>query len=94
MLYLIEIHSKFYDFYPASKVTLAGIKFNLDLGAQGKRTALTDIEKVFEMLGFETFMKVAKVSVADLKSYLNPDQLASVTEVKFGTKRRVKIVKL
>ena len=79
---------------PGSKVTLAGIKFNLDLGAQGQRTALTDIEKVFEMLGFETFMKVAKVSVTDLKSYLNPDQLAEVTESKFSIKRRVKIVKL
>lgn len=77
-----------------SKATLPGIDFELQLGAQGQRTSLTDIEKVFEFLGFETFMKVAKVSVSDLKSYLNPDQLAEVTESKFAIKRRVKIVKL
>ncbi len=79
---------------PSVKATLAGIKFNLDLGAQGQRTSLTDIEKVFELLGFETFMKVAKVNVVDLKAYLNPDQLAEVTVSEFAIKRRVKIVKL
>ena len=79
---------------PGIEVTLPGINFELQLGAQGQKTALTDIEKVFELLGFETFMKVAKINVADLKAYLNPDQLAEVTESKFGIKRRVKIEKL
>ena len=80
---------------PSVKVTIPGEAFELELGAKGQKTILTDVDKVFEILGFETFMKVAKVSVSDLKSYLNPDQLEEVTEIKAGAiKRRVKIVKL
>lgn len=79
---------------PEVKVTLPGIDYELQLGAQGKKMELVDAEAAFEMLEFDLFLKLAKISVANLKAYLNPDQLAKVTESKFKIKRRVKIVKL
>jgi len=79
---------------PDVKITLPGIDYELELGPQGQRIELVNPEKVFEILGFDLFMKLAKISAADLKSYLNPDQFAEVTVSKFAIKRRVKVVKL
>ena len=45
---------------PEVKVTLPGIDYELQLGAQGKRMELIDAEAAFEMLEFDLFLKLAK----------------------------------
>lgn len=76
---------------PSEKITLSGSEYELQLAAQGKRTELSDTERLFEILGLELFLKLATVKVADLKSYLNPDQLVEVTSSSYAIKRRVKL---
>ena len=79
---------------PSVKFVLMGNDYEVPLSAQGKRTELVDPEKAAFFLGDELFMKLAKVSVADLKAYLTPDQLEHVMKTSYKIKRRVKIEKL
>lgn len=76
---------------PSEKISLTGSEYEVQLAAQGKRTELSDTERLFEILGLELFLKLATVKVADLKSYLNPDQLVEVTSSSYAIKRRVKL---
>lgn len=76
---------------PSEKISLTGSEYELQLAAQGKRTELSDTERLFEILGLDLFLKVATVKVADLKAYLNPDQLAEVTSSSYAIKRRMKL---
>lgn len=76
------------------KVTLQGITHEMQLGMKGNKTELVDAERAFELLGFELFLKLAKVSITALKEYMTPEQVAEVTKVERKNKRRIKVVKL
>lgn len=72
-------------------VTLLGEDYDLVIGPKGQRTSITDPLAAAKMLGEDLFLKLAKVSITDLKKYLTPEQVAQVTETKYSTKRRVKV---
>jgi hypothetical protein len=76
---------------PSASVSLLGNEFELKVGPQGSRLEITNTELLSDMLGMELFLKLAKVSVTDLKAYLTPDQLVQVTKSEFAIKRRVKV---
>lgn len=76
---------------PAEKISLMGSEYEVKLAAQGKRTELSDAEKLLEIVGLELFLKLVSVKVADLKAYLTPDQLAQVTTSSYAIKRRMKL---
>ncbi len=79
---------------PSVKFTLIGSEYEVPLSAQGQRTELVDADQAQDFLGDELFMKLAKVSITDLKAYLTPDQLEQVVETSYKIKRRVKAEKL
>ena len=76
---------------PSAPIELLGNEFELKVGPMGSRLEISNTELLSDMLGMELFLKLAKVSVADLKAYLTPDQLAQVTKSEFAIKRRVKV---
>lgn len=76
------------------KYTLVGNEYELQLGAQGVRAAVTSNEEVIDEIGIELFQKIAKVSMTDLKAYCTPEQLEKITKKSFAIKRRVKVEKI
>ena len=78
-------------FDEATDVTLFGEEFDLVIGPKGQRTTLVDTLKAAEMLGEDLFLKLATISITNLKKYLTPEQVEAVTETKYATKRRVKV---
>ena len=76
---------------PGTPLELQGFENELKIGAQGQKVALTDIEACKDILGEETFMALATISVANLKKYLTPEQLEAVTESSYAIKRRLKV---
>lgn len=76
---------------PSQKITLTGEDYELQLGAQGLRASITDMELAVDLLGDELFLKLAKITMKDLQAYLTPEQLEQVTAKKYVSKRRVKI---
>lgn len=79
---------------PSQPVNLVGDENELQVGAQGQRTSITNMALAVDLLGEELFLKLAKITMKDLQAYLTPEQLEQVTEKKYATKRRVKIAKL
>jgi hypothetical protein len=78
---------------PSDTVELSGDHWVLEIGACSRNSAdITSIQKVRDMLGEETFMKLAKITLTDLKKYLNPEQLDTVLETETGYKKGRKIV--
>ncbi len=75
----------------AHKITLTGIDYELQLGAKGNKTSITNMELAVDFLGEELFLKIAKITMKDLQAYLTPEQLEQVTASERSTKRRVKI---
>lgn len=73
------------------KITLTGEDYELQLGPQGLRTSIKNMEHAVDMLGEELFLKLAKITMKDLQAYLTPEQLAEVTVQEYKNKRRVKI---
>ena len=76
---------------PGTSLELQGFENELKIGAQGTRVSLTDIETCRDHLGEEVFLKLATISVANLKKYLTPEQLDEVTESSYSIKRRMKV---
>ena len=70
---------------------LQGYENELKIGAKGEKTALTDIELARDILGEETFMKLVSISITDLKKYMTPDQVESVSSKSYAIKRRIKV---
>lgn len=62
---------------------------DVKIGKRGTARSVTDMDKAVEMLGTDTFMKIAKIGLADLDKYLNPDQLELVTVTKVTNTRRI-----
>ena len=76
---------------PDTPVVLDGNEYKISLGTQGTRLVVADSEAVVDEIGAELFMKLAKVSITDLKAYCTPEQLELITKKTFGIKRRVKV---
>jgi len=72
-------------------LTLHGYEHEVVLGPKGNMTDVVNTAKAADYLGFELFVKLAKLSVTDLQQYLTPDQFAEVTKKTAKRKRRVKI---
>lgn len=76
---------------PSASIDLQGEENELKVGPQGQRAELVDTEKAMDILGQELFLKLAKISMTDLKAYMTPEQISEVTESKYAIKRRVKV---
>jgi len=76
---------------PGTPMVLNGNEYRISLGAQGVKLVAADNEAVIDELGLELFMKLAKVSTTDLKSYCTPEQLEKITTSTFSIKRRIKV---
>ena len=79
---------------PSVSIDLQGNESELKVGPKGQRTELADAEKAMDILGTELFLKLAKISITDLKAYMTPEQLAEVTQSTYAIKRRVKVEQL
>ena len=76
---------------PSTPMVLDGDEYQIKLGAQGVKLISEDSEAVIDELGMELFLKLAKVSMTDLKAYCTPDQLERITTKTFAIKRRIKV---
>lgn len=72
-------------------ITLLGEDYDLVIGPKGQRTEVTNTLRAAELLGEDLFLKLATVSITNLKKYLTPEQVAEVTKTEYKTKRRVKV---
>ena len=72
-------------------VTLSGTKMDIGLTPKGNSTTITDMEQAKAWLGQELFMKIAKITLADLKTYLSGMQIEKITKEERTSKRRVTI---
>lgn len=70
------------------KYTVTGDEYQVQLGARGNKTSLNSNETIIDEIGHELFMKLAKVSVTDLKAYCTPDQLTKLTTAVVSPKRK------
>lgn len=70
---------------------LEGEKYEALFGKMGNQAEITDKALVREMLGDELFFELAKISITDLRSYLNPKQLKKVLQEERKMKRRIKV---
>jgi len=74
---------------PDAGLEVATKEGTLKIGVCATQREITNIDKAIEFLGMETFMKLAKISLSDLDKYLNPEQIAMVTETKVTEQRRI-----
>ena len=76
---------------PSVPLDLQGYENELKLGAKGEKVSLSDIEAVRDILGEETFMKLATITITNAKKYMTPEQLESVSSKSYAIKRRMKV---
>ena len=76
---------------PAVPLNLQGYENELKIGAKGEKVSLTDIEAVRDILGDETFMKLATITITNAKKYMTPEQLDAVSSKSYAIKRRMKV---
>ena len=62
---------------------------DVKVGKQSTSRSITDMAKAIALLGKETFMKIAKISLSDLDKYLNPEEVAQVTKTELTDTRRI-----
>jgi len=71
-------------------LTLYGEKFMVVGGACAVEREIADIDKIVEMVGPETFLKIAKVPLKAVDDYLTPEQKEQVLSSSFGV-RKIKV---
>jgi hypothetical protein len=76
---------------PSVPLDLQGYENELKIGAKGEKISLSDIEAVRDILGEETFMKLATITITNAKKYMTPEQLESVSSKSYAIKRRMKV---
>ena len=69
-----------------------GVVYMAEIGKRGTSREIKDLGKVKTLLGDETFMKLASVTLKSLDQYLTPPQLQEVLRYE-RTSRSVRIVK-
>jgi hypothetical protein len=70
----------------------SGFVYMAEIGKRGTSREIKDLGKVKTLLGDETFMKLASVTLKSLDQYLTPPQLQEVLRYE-RTSRSVRIVK-
>jgi len=73
----------------ALKITLVGDEYELPIGARGNKTELINADLAKDLLGEEVFMKLAKVTLTDLKDYLTKEDYETVTKTSRKNSRRI-----
>lgn len=69
-----------------------GDHWTVSIGAATKAPPeITDMQKAANLMGAEAFWKCCKITLADLKKYLNPEQLAQVTKTDTGYIKKRKV---
>lgn len=68
-----------------------GTAFRIEIKAKGSSRSISDLEKVREFLGDETFFKLATLTLKDADSYLTPPQKEECITTE-RTKRGFKII--
>lgn len=63
----------------------------IEVSEKTMQTTLTDIDAAKKFMGKDTFFKVAKIGVGDLKDYLTPEQREQCTKTERSGSRRLKI---
>lgn len=87
-----ELTKRLADIGPESEVEVKGSHWLLDVGVAAKVPAkIKDLWLVKKLMTTETFMSVAKVTLTDIKKYLNPEQQAQVLDEDTGHTDRRKI---
>lgn len=67
------------EYDPKDSISIQGTQYVVDVGACRKNPPeITDIKKVEKLLTSAVFIQLAKVNITDLRTYLNPAQLAQV----------------
>jgi hypothetical protein len=69
-----------------------GVVYFAEIGKRGTSREIKDLGKVKKLLGDETFMKLASITLGNLDKYLTPPQLTEVLKYE-RTSRSVRIVK-
>lgn len=83
---------------PEDSLLMTGKEFELLITAPAEKTVVMSNQAVLQALGMEKFMELAQFSIEDLKKWLNPEQLSTVTTTikgnrTFRSKRKIKEVK-
>lgn len=63
----------------------------LYIGKRGTSREVTDMERAIELMGVDTFLKVAKINLTDIDAYLRPDEVSEVTKTTRTDTRQVKV---
>ena len=64
----------------------------MEVSARSSKTEIINLEQAKKYLGTETFWKVAKIGITDLKAYLTKPQYEAVTETTKTGGRRLKLI--
>ena len=62
---------------------------DVKVGKRSTSRTITDMVLAVKLIGKDTFMRIAKISLGDLDKYLNPEELAQVIETKVTDTRRI-----
>jgi hypothetical protein len=76
------------------ETVLVGDEYDVEIGPKGNRTEITDKKLLIEKLGLDLFLKIATVSVEDMKRYLTDDELKECIANVRKTKRPTNASKL
>lgn len=78
---------------PTDSLEVKGAHWKLEIGVAARNPSqLKDTFKLAGFLGQETFYKVAKVTLTDVKKYCTPEQITQVVDDDTGYSSRRKIV--
>jgi hypothetical protein len=78
--------------HPDQTTNLEGTLGTVQLSACPKEVGTVDMDKAIELLGTETFLRLAKISIGDLRKYLTPEQFEEVATTERTGTRRVTLV--
>ena len=70
-------------------VKAKGKRFAVSITAVPEKAEVTDLKRVREILGEDTFMQLADIAVGTVRDYLNPEEQEEVLTAERKGKRRV-----
>ena len=76
---------------PEDEINLSGTKETLHFGANAKKVEGVDKDALMKAIGMDVFLKIANVSIGDIRKYCNPMQLAKILDEQRTGKRTIKI---
>lgn len=84
-----ELKKRLEAYEPDEIIQIKGHKFAVEAGACAKEPRkITNVQKVFDMLGAKLFCELVKLTVTDAEKYLTPEQFALVVNEPGFTKNR------